>query len=1039
MLNAIVNISLRYKVLSLAAFLVVVFFGVNAVRTVPIDAFPDVTPPQVNIYTESPGLAAEDVEKLITFPVETSMAGLPGIEEIRSVSLFGLSYVSIYFVDGTDMQAARRLVSEKLLEAKDRIPEGYGNPSLGPNSSGLGQVFSYTITATDPKVSQIDLRTFQDWTARLILRTTPGVDDVTSWGAKEKQYQVLIDPQKLLKYGLTFKQVIESLAANNRQVGGQYLDVGREQYLVRGIGTVQTAEDIGNIMLVEHQGTPIRVRDVARVVEGSGLRFGAVSRDGQEVVLGMMLARTGENASEVVTASKEKLEVVKKNLPDGMKLDVVYDRSDLIGKAIAMAQGALIEGVILVIVVLFVFLGELRSALIVVICIPLVFLLAFIPMKTFGVSANLMSLGGLIIGLGMTIDGPVVLVENAFRLLAHRAKEGMTFAGRSAIIMDAAKEVMNPIAFGVMIIIVVFLPLFALTGLEGKMFTPLALNMTFGMVGSLLLTVGLVPVLCALFLRPKDERDPWIITKIKKAYLPALMWALGHKKIVIAGCLSLFIPVAVVYPFLGKEFMPQLQEQSIMFRITSISSTSLDESLEVAKRAEIILNESPEVIHSLSMIGRAEKGEVVDVNYMEILTELLPRDQWPDPSLTYEELTERLQKDLQEHIPTAVIGSTQPIQMRVEELISGVRATLALKVYGEDLEEIDRLAAQLKGVLSTIPGATDLAQEAAKGKPQVVIEVNRSEASRYGINADEIMGVVQYGIGGKAVSQVISGVRRFDVQVWLDEPFRDSIDAIGRLPIRTATGAQVPLSQVAKISLNEGWSFIRREQLQRYAVIELDVKGRDVDGFVQDAEKAITAKVKMPSGYWYEWGGAFANQQRAMATLSIIVPITIGLIFLLLYTAFDSLKYATLIITNVPFAAIGGVLSLFISQQYLSVPAAVGFIGVFGVAMLNGIVLISFLRSLRHQGRSVRDAVVEGASLRLRPVLMTALVEILGLIPFLFSTGVGAEVLRPLATVVIGGLFTSTALTLLLLPVVYEWLENRLDKQKAAEAITVAA
>ncbi len=1025
MLNSLVNLSLRYKVLALAAFLILIFFGVNAVRTVPMDAFPDVTPPQVNVYTESPGLAAEDVEKLITFPVETSMAGLPGIEEIRSVSLFGLSYVSAYFVDGTDMHMARHLVADKLHEAAERIPDGYGTPSLGPNSSGLGQVLFYSIAATDPNVSQMDLRTFQDWTARLILRTTPGVDDVASWGAQEKQYQVLIDPQKLLKYGLTFKEVIESVASNNRQVGGRYLDVGHEQYLVRGIGTVQTAEDIGNTMLVEYQGTPVHVHDVARVVEGSGLRSGAVSRDGHEVVLGMMLARTGENASEVVAATKKKLEEVKENLPPGMDLEIDYDRSDLIGKAIAMVEGAMVEGVILVIIVLFVFLGGFQSSLIVVLCIPLVFLLAFIPMKLFGVSANLMSLGGLIIGLGMTIDGPVVLVENAFRLLAHRAKEGTTLAGRTAIVMDAAKEVMNPIAFGVLIIIVVFLPLFALTGLEGKMFSPLALNMTFGMVGSLLLTIGLVPVLCVLFLRPKDERDPWIIAKIKKAYLPALMWALGHKKIVIIGCLSLFIPVAIIYPFLGKEFMPRLQEQGIMFRVTSIPSTSLDESLKVAKRAETTLDQSPEVAHSLSMIGRAEKGEVMDVNYMEILTELKPRDQWPDPSLSYDDLAERLQADLQEHIPTVVVTSTQPIQQRVEELISGVRATLALKVYGKDLEEIHRLTTRLKSVLSTIPGVSGLAQEASRGKPQVVVEVKRAETARYGINVDEIMEVVQYGIGGKAVSQVISGVQRFDVQVWLDEPFRNSIDDIGQLPIRTSSGAQVPLSQVTDISLREGWSFIRREQLQRYAVIELDVKGRDIDGFVRDAEGAINAAVTLPPGYKYEWGGAFANQQHAMATLSIIVPITIGLIFLLLYTAFDSLKYATLIITNVPFAAIGGVLSLFISQQYLSVPAAVGFIGVFGVAMLNGIVLISFLRSLQNQGHSVRDAVVEGASLRLRPVLMTALVEILGLIPFLFSTGVGAEVLRPLATVVIGGLFTSTALTLLLLPVVYEWLENR--------------
>ncbi|MBI2779942.1 MAG: efflux RND transporter permease subunit [Gammaproteobacteria bacterium] len=1030
MLNKIVDFSLRYKVLVLAAFALVIFLGVRAWQKVPLDAFPDVTPVQVSVYTESPGLASEDVEKLLTFPIETAVAGLPGVQEIRSVSLFGLSYVSVYFRDDMDIYFARRLVSEKLLEAKARIPQGYGEPVLGPNTSGLGQVFWYTIEAADKKLSEMDLRTLQDWSVRLVLRTTPGVDDVISWGGHEKQYQALIDPNKLIKYGLTFKEVMVAIDLNNRQVGGQYVNLGREQYLVRGLGLVADTRDIGNIVITQRESTPVFVRDVAEVKEAPRLRTGAITRDGKEVVLGMALARTGENAQNVVEAVKEKLAVVKASLPDGVSLRQVYDRTELIGKAIAMADRAMIEGALLVIAVLFLFLGEVRSALIVVVAIPMARLIAFIFMDEYGVSANLMSLGGLIVGLGMTIDGPVVLVENAFRMLSHHA--GKT-VNRSQVVLEAAREVMNPIAFGVLIIIVVFLPLFALTGLEGKLFKPLALNMTFAMIGSLILTVTLIPVLAALGLRAKREREPFIVAWLRQRYTPLLQWVLDHKRPVTIGSALLFAGSLSLFPFLGKEFMPTLQEQAIMFRVTSIPSTSLEESVRISEGIEQALKAFPQVKYSLALIGRPEKLETVDVNYMEILVDLKPQEQWPK-KISYQALTRKMQEAAEQAAPNAVIAATQPIQMRVEELISGVRATLAAKIYGEDLATLGRLAAEVKAAIETVPGAADLSLEANIGKPQMVVRVNREAAARLGLNADDILEVVQAGIGGKAVSTLIDGMKRFDIQVWLAPGFRNSVEAINNIPIRTPGGALVPLSRVASVELGEGYSFVRREQLQRYAVAQMDVQGRDVDGFVKEAEAAIKQKVKLPAGYWIEWGGAFENQQRAMAKLAVIVPLTIGLIFILLYTAFNSVKYATLIIANVPFAAIGGILSLFASGQYLSVPAAVGFIAVFGVAMLNGIVLISFLNGLRQQGTGIRETVVSGATLRLRPVLMTALVEILGLIPFLLATGVGSEILRPLATVVVGGLFTSTALTLLLLPLMYEWLENRAERRGRTEA-----
>lgn len=1027
MLNTLVELGLRYKLLTLVAFAVVAFLGWRAVNTVPIDAFPDLTPIQVNVYTESPGLAAEDVEELLTFPVESGMAGLTGVQQIRSVSLFGLSYVSVYFDDSMDIYFARRLVMERLQEVAERIPEGYGTPEMGPNSSALGQVYWYTLERTEgvlqDAVTDMDLRTIQDWSVRLVLRTVPGVDDVMSWGGSEKQFQIQIDPRKLISYDLNYQSVLEAIEANNRQVGGQYINLGPEQYLVRGLGLVKNTGDLGEIVLKTVDGIPVHVRDVAEVLEAPALRFGAVTRDGEEVVLGMALARIGENAKNVVDAVKEKIATITSILPEGVTVKPIYDRTDLVDRAVNTAVTALIEGSILVAIVLFLFLGEFRSSFVVIAALPLAMLIAFIFMGEFGLSANLMSLAGLAIGMGMMVDGAVVMVENAFRIMAERKKSGET-VNRSSAVLAAAREVANPIAFAILIIIVVFLPLFSLQGLEGKLFKPMAFSISFAMAGSLALTLTLIPVLAAMVLKPREERDTRLVHWLKRVYLPLLSWSLNNKKKLGATALALLLGSLALFPFLGKEFMPTLQEGSLVWRIVSIPSTSLERSIELSKKASEVLSAFPEVNTSVAMIGRAEKGEIADVNYMEVYTDLAPFEEWTTER-SFDELREAMESALEEVAPASVVSSTQPIQMRVEELISGVRATLAVKLYGPELSGLEELSRELKTVIAQVPGVEDLSLEANLGKPQIRIQVDRSQLSRYGLNADDVLTVVRNGIGNEAVSTLVDGVRRFDITAGLHHAAKVDIDAIGNIPLRTPDGAIVLLSTVADIDVAEGFSFVRREQLQRYAVIQMDVLGRDIDGFVKEANERIAANVDMPPGYWIEWGGAFENQQRALARLSLIVPITIFFIFILLYTAFNSVKYATMIIANVPFATIGGLVALFISGQYLSVPSAIGFIAVFGVAMLNGIVLISFINELREKGLSVAEAVRQGAEMRLRPVMMTASVAILGLVPMLLSSGVGAETQRPLATVVVGGLITSTLLTLILLPAIYEWAETR--------------
>jgi len=1030
MLERLIELCMRFRLLVVVGFVTIAALGVLAWSRIPLDAFPDITPVQVTIYTEVPGAAAEDVERLVTFPIETAVAGLPRVQQVRSFSLFGLSYVTVYFRDDVNVYFARQVVNERLIEAKERIPEGFGTPVLGPNSSGLGQVLWYSLRSTDSAMPSTEVRALQDWTVRMLLRTAPGVDDVLSWGGHEKQFQVLIDPARLVKYGLELREVLTALSGANRQVGGQSVVFGSEQYAVRGLGLVRSTGDIASTVIAQSNGVPVTVRDVAEVREGPGLRFGAVTRDGDEVVVGLALQRIGEDAERVVQGVRQKLDLVKRLLPASVQLDIIYDRTEIIGKAIAMADRAMIEGVVLVIAVLFLFMGEVRAALVVVVSIPMARLIAFVLMERYGLSANLLSLGGLVIGLGMTIDGPIVMVENAARLLGHQAGRS---GDRARIVLHAAREVINPIAFGILIIGVVFIPLLSLEGLEGKLFKPLAINMIFAMTGSMILTVALIPVLASLAMRAKAESDPWVMRHLKRLYAPLLELSLAHPRTVLGAAVLALAAALATVPFLGKEFMPTLNEQEIMFRVTSIPATSLDESIRLSKTVEETVRRYPQASHATAMIGRAERGETADVNYMEVLVELKPQDEWPE-KVTYPELSRRMMESLEQALPASVVAQTQPIQMRVEELISGVRSPLALKIYGDDLATLERLSQQAKKVLEATPGATGTSLEANRGKPQLVIRVDREAAGRYGIAVDELLEVVQTGIGGQALSQVIDGVRRFDLLVWTHPEQRQSLEAIRSMPLRSAAGALVPLDRIATAETVEGYSFVRREQLQRFAIVQLGVEGRDMDGFVREAAARLATEVKLPQGYWFDWGGAFENQRRAMAKLAVIVPLTIALIFLLLYTAFGSTRHALLILANIPFATVGGVFALLVSGQYLSVPAAVGFIAVFGVAVLNGIVLIKFFNGLRSDGRALHDVVREGSLLRLRPVLMTALVEILGLLPFLLATGVGSEILRPLATVVVGGLLSATALTLLVLPALYEWIEGRRAAPAPAKA-----
>lgn len=1023
MIDRILESALKFRLLVILLAVGILGGGTYALSRLPIDAFPDVSPVMVQVMTEAPGLAPEEVEKLVTYPVEVSMKGLPGVEQIKSISAFGISQVSIYFRDDVDIYFARQLTLEKLQEAKEQIPAGVGEPTLGPITTGLGQVYQYVLAGRNQDLTQ--LRTVEDWIVRYNLRSVPGVADVTSFGGQVKQYQVQVDPRALLQYGVTLDDVKRALGANNRNVGGGYLVQGAEEYLVRGIGLAENLEDLGNIIVTQREGTPVYVRNVAKVAFGPEVRRGAVTMNGEcEVATGIVLKRIYENTSKVIDAVKAKVADLNKALPDGVKIVPYYDQSELVERAVSTVREALIEGAVLIVLVLFLFLGNVRSALIVTAMLPLSLLLAFILMQGFGMSANLMSLGGLSIGIGMMVDGGVVMVENIYRHLAEAKHAGKSDEGRPGRILWAAKEVGRPIVFAIAIIVIVFLPLFTLQGVEGKMFRPMAFAISFAMVGSLVFSLTVIPVLCSFFLNAKGEEDSWVMRVVKRPYVPLLRWSLDNRKKMLGGALLALVGALALVPFLGTEFVPQLEEGSILYRVTLAPSAGLDESLKLSTRFEQLARSFPEVADVISKVGRAEAGgDPEPVNNIEAIVTLKPQKAWRS-GWSKADLVQAMEKKFSV-LPGVALNFSQPIQNRVDELLSGVKAELAIELFGDDLDQLVSTAEHIQRVVGSIPGAADVQTEQVTGQPQVQVRVDRKAIARLGLNADEVLEAVETAVGGENVGQVFEGTRRFDVNLRLQEPYRRDVQSMENLLIPTANAqTRVPLSQLASIQVVTGPKQINHQDGQRRIVIQLNVRGRDMGGFVEEAQRKIASQVRLPAGYFLEWGGQFENQQRAMHRLAVIVPITILLIFFLLFSSFNSLKQAALIILNVPFALIGGILGLAISRQYLSVPASVGFIALFGVAVLNGVVLVSYINALRAEGKPVAQAVHDGTLLRLRPVLMTATVAILGLLPLLFSTGAGSEVQRPLAAVVVGGLLSSTALTLLLLPTLYGWFEK---------------
>lgn len=1036
MINKIIEAAIRQRVLVvLAAIGILIYGGFSALR-LNLDAFPDVTNIQVVVNTQAPGLAAAEVEKLITFPVETVMSGLPGLQQVRSISKTGLSVVTIVFNDDIDTYFARQQVEQRLTTAKERIPNGLGNPELGPITTGLGQIYKYILIG--PNLDTMELRAINDWFVKFQLRTVPGVTDVLSFGGAVRQYQVQVDPTRLISYGLTMADVKSALKNNNSNAGGWYLESRQEQLVVRGEGLLRGGRDgitdVENVVLKSVDGVPVYVRDVAEVEYGAEIRQGAVSKDGNgEIVMGVVLQLKGANTNNVITNIRKKIEELQRTLPEGVKIEPVYDQADLIQKAVSTVTKALGEAAVLIVVILFLFLWNLRSALVVLCSIPLSMLMAVIMMRAYGLSANLQSLGGLAIGIGMMVDGSLVMVENIVRHLAEPHGRARSLSYRVA---HAAEEVGQPIFFAVLIIIVVFLPLFTLQGVEGKLFSPMAFVVAFAMLGSLVVALTIVPVLASIVFGGQfSEQDSFLVRATKRVYSPVLEFALRRRfTIVGAALLSLAASVAVV-PFLGTEFVPELAEGTLSIRVTTNPSISIDEALRTGAAMERKLKRYPEVTNAISQIGRPDLGgDPESLNNNEIWVSLKPQAEWTTAS-TREELVKILSKDLGE-FPGVALNFSQPIANRVEELLSGVRAQLAIKLFGEDLGVLQEKGREIETIIKNTPGAADVQTEQISGEAQVVIKADRDEVARHGLNVADVMDVVSTAIGGETVTNVLDGQRRFAVYLRVAEPYRSDVEAIGNLWVTNKDGVNIPLSRVANISIVESAPTISREDAQRRIVIQANIRGRDLGGFVEEAQRTIAEKVKLPSGYFVTWGGQFENQQRAQRTLMIVVPICLGLIFLLLYLSFGSIGNALLIILNVPFALIGGVFALWISGQFLSVPSAVGFIALFGVAVLNGVVMVSYFNQLIAEGKPVEEAVTTGAMLRLRPVLMTATVASLGLIPLLLSTGIGSEVQRPLATVVIGGLITSTLLTLVVLPVLYSWFPasaRQLEKLELAE------
>ncbi len=1028
MIERIIRFSIKQKLLVIFAIILLIAGGIAALRMLPIDAVPDVTNVQVQILTSSPTLAPVEVERYITYPIEAAMNGIPDVEQIRSVSKFGLSLVTVVFHENVNIYFARQLVFERLQTAAENIPPELGKPELGPTSTGLGEIYQYVIKpdgkAKNDSTTLMEMRSLQDWVAKRQLLTVPGVNEVNNFGGFEKQYQVLIDPQKLLNYNLTLQEVFQSVSENNANAGGAYIEHANEQYLVRGAGLVQSIEDIKNIIVkTQENGTPIYVHNVADVELGPAIRQGAVTMNGQgEVTAGIAMMLKGENSRAVVDRVKQKIETVKKALPDSVKLEPFYDRTDLVNKTIHTVEKNLLEGGVLVVLILVLLLFNLRGGFIVASVIPLAMLFAVIMMVATGVSGNLMSLGAL--DFGLIVDGAVVMVENAIRKL-HEKKNG---TGNTETILESALEVGRPVVFAVGIIIIVYLPIMTLTGIEGKMFKPMAYTVTYALIGALLLSLTYVPVMSAIMFKKKvKEKESPVITYAKKYYVPLLKRIL-NKRYAVAGIAAAFVAVSIIiFPFLGSEFIPQLDEGAIAIQVLRLPSASLNTAIQTSTMIEKEIMKFPEVAYVVTKTGRAEIGtDPMGVEMSDVLIELKPKDEWKS-GMSKDELVKAMDKELSK-LPGMGLSFSQPIQLRVAELISGVRSDIAIKLFGEDLEVLKEKAEDIAKVVSKIEGAADVKVEQVTGLPQLQIKIDRSKISRYGVNVADINQIIETAIGGKSTGEVFEGEKRFDLVVRFKEEARNNVDVIKNILVPTPNGSSIPLSQLADVYIEEGPAQISRERSQRRIVVEANVRERDIGSFVEEAQLKLDETIKLPTGYYLEWGGTFENLQSARTRLAIVVPLSLFLIFILLFISFGSVKNALLIYTGIPFAIVGGVFSLLIRGMHFSISAGVGFIALFGVAVLNGVVMVSYINQLRQEGKTLEEAVVQGAETRLRPVLMTALVASLGFIPMALSTSAGAEVQRPLATVVIGGIITSTILTLFVLPTFYMWFERQKEE-----------
>ncbi len=1051
MLAKIISASLAHRWLVLIVAGAIAALGVYNFNRLPIDAVPDITNVQVQINTEAPGYSPLESEQRITFPVETAMAGLPNLDYSRSISRYGLSQVTVIFKDGTDIYLARQLVNERLGGVKEQLPKGI-EPAMGPIATGLGEIFMYTVGSDSGAHDAMSLRTIQDWIVRPQLRQTPGVVEVNTIGGYNKQFHVLPDPDKLLAFDLTLQDVMAALARNNLNTGAGYIERFGAQYLIRSPGQLASLEEIKHITISKRQGVPVTIQDVADIQLGSELRNGAATQNGKEVVLGTVFMLIGENSRQVAQAAADKLEKIKTSLPEGVELTPLYNRTELVDKTIATVTKNLAEGALLVIVVLFLLLGNWRAALITAAVIPLAMLITITGMVESRVSGNLMSLGAL--DFGLIIDGAVIIVENCLRHLAAYQKMHKShpeLVERIRIVREATLEVIRPSVFGVIIILIVYVPIFALSGVEGKMFHPMAFTVITALTAALILSLTVVPASIALFVRgPVTEKENRVMVQLRNIYTPALHFVLRHRWPVVSAAIALVVLASVQATRLGTEFLPSLDEGDIAMHALRIPGTSLTQAVEMQTILETRLREFPEVSYVFAKLGTAEVAtDPMPPSVADTFIILKPRDSWPDPRKLKSQLIAEMEAATAK-IPGNRYEFTQPIQMRFNELIAGVRSDLAVKVYGDDLDTLVDLAEQIEKVVATVPGAADVRAEQATGLPTLTITPNREKLSYYGLDVADIQDTLRIAVGGEVVGQIFEGDRRFELVVRLPEKLREDIDALKRLPIRLkeslweqsdrmgangdgetsgdadmlgtarAPAEAIPLIEVAHIEYTLGPNQISRENGKRFVFVTANVRERDLGGFVKGVQQAVQDKVKIPAGYWLDYGGTFEQLISASKRLSIVVPLTLLIIFGLLFMVFNSVKDAALVFTGVPLALTGGVAALALRDLPLSISAAVGFIALSGVAVLNGVVMLSFIRDLRVKGVGLNAAIVEGALTRLRPVLMTALVASLGFVPMALNVGTGAEVQRPLATVVIGGILSSTVLTLLVLPVLYQ-------------------